>query len=103
MFSDEGTARLLAEVVEHLESGKVEQARLTLLEKLDFDRMLRPVHDPSRTREFIDPAAAFGVDRVHQTGDQIRQCLRAIGANDLGPALKFAKAAAARWSRKEAG
>jgi len=100
MLSEDAIAPLLAELVEHLESASLDQARLTIVGRLaDFERLTRPIADSTRTLQFIDPAADFGVDRVHETWDQIRQCLRAVNANNAKLALKCAKAATERWAR----
>lgn len=101
MFSEEGTSQLLAQVIEHLQSGNLEQAQFSL-DQLGFERMLKPIRDPAMgSRDFADPAAGFEVDRVHETGDQIRGCLRAIRRNDSGAALRFAEAAAVRWKKAQ--
>ena len=66
-LSDQGITQLLGQLCEHLGKGDAEQADMTL-KVLEFERLLKPIEDPTRRRRFIDPAEPFGVERVHETG-----------------------------------
>jgi len=90
--------RLLEQTVEHLEAGNPEQAEATL-DVLDFERLLHPIKGSGAEHRFVDPAASFGVERVHETGDHVRSCIAALAAGDFEAALEAARAAAARWAK----
>lgn len=102
MLNDQGIADTLRNALDHLRQGNLEQAAAHL-KGMRFDRLLKPIRDPSvhpsRRVHFIDPAASFGAERVHETGDHIRACLDAIAANDRTRAIAAAEDAAARWAQ----
>lgn len=98
MLNEESITRFLQGVISHLEGGNLEQAEAHL-QILDFERLLHPIRGHSAHRQFLDPAEAFGVERVHETGDYIRMCARAERTGDIDTALNAARAALARWSQ----
>jgi hypothetical protein len=99
MLSDRGIAQLIADVIQHLGAGNVEEASRTW-KTSEFERLMNPIRDPTQNLRFRDPAVEFGKERVYQTGKEMRLCLRAIEADDNGLALASAKAARDRWNRE---
>lgn len=79
MLNESAISEALENCVAHLERDNLDQAEATL-RVLDFDRLLKPIEDPSkqRQRRFVDPAEGYGVERVHETGDHIHACFSAI-------------------------
>jgi hypothetical protein len=101
MLNEQSIPQALRDLVDHLSNGNLNQAKETL-EELEFERLLKRNADPSKgPSRSIDPAEAFGVDRVRQTGDRLRRCSSAIRSGDREGALREAQAAAVRWSDAE--
>jgi hypothetical protein len=101
VFSDEGTLQLLDELVEQLASGEFARARIIILKRLDYERMLRATWDATAiSLPPVDPLALKDADRTYETGVQLWRCLSAIEDKDLEAAIKLAKAASARWDRR---
>ena len=99
MLSEESIVRFLQGIISHLENGNLEQAEAHL-DILDFERLLHPIRGDSANRQFVDPAEGFGVERVHETGDRIRECALAVRAGDNNAALYAARAALMRWNQE---
>jgi hypothetical protein len=87
IINDEGTAQVLAEMIEHIAHADLLQAEAILVQQLDFERFLHPIR------------AEYGTRRVTETGSWIRRCRSAIKEGNSEAALKFAKEAAARWAK----
>lgn len=101
ILNEGSIAQVLRELVAHLSGGNLDQAQAAL-ETMEFERLLRPVKDRSKgSHQFFDPSEEFGPERVHQSGDHLRECLSAIQREDNGRALHEAEAAAARWGLTE--
>jgi hypothetical protein len=65
---------------------------------LNFERLLLPGKD-QRTLQVVDRGQAFGVERVRETGEQIRLCETALGKSDAEGALAAILAALVRWQQ----
>jgi hypothetical protein len=101
LFSDEGTIQLLDELVEQLASGELARARITIRDRLDYERMLRASWDATASlTPPADPVALENADRAYETGIQLWRCLGALEHKDLDAALKIARGASARWDRR---
>jgi hypothetical protein len=61
MLNEESVGASLQELVAALATGNYEDAKETLLE-LNFNRLRRPVEDPSKVRVFVDPSVGLGTD-----------------------------------------
>jgi hypothetical protein len=98
MLNDQSIADALGDVIEHLQQQNLEQAEATL-EVLNFERLLKPIPDPSKGRSlhFVDPAEDLETERVHETGDHIGACRAALATGDKSSALAEAEKAYARW------
>jgi hypothetical protein len=99
-LTNSGIAETLAEVVTELKEGRIEQTA-TRLRRLDFERLMRPIVDPTDRKRSSDPGTAFGLDRVHETGHLIRACLVQLKQGYHSDALVSAQAALLRWGKKK--
>lgn len=100
MLNEDSIKQALRELIAHLNAGELDQAKATL-EVLGFERLLHPIQRNDKgPMEFFDSAQSFGTERVHKTGDHIRQCLFAIKREDRESALREAEAAAKRWNEE---
>jgi hypothetical protein len=97
MLSDQVIRTHLEGLCQHLRRRNAEQARRTL-DLLNFERLLRPIEDETHRLHFIDPAAPFGVERVHKTGKHLQRCRSALVRGDIQDALDSAEEALARWT-----
>jgi hypothetical protein len=100
MLSEQGITDMLQGLGQHLRQRNADQAEICL-DGLSFERLLRPIEDPTRRLHFIDPAEPFGVERVHETGEYLRRCRSALTRRDLEYALVSAEHALERWRRLE--
>jgi hypothetical protein len=97
MLNEQSIQEALDRIVKHLSEGDAESAEFAI-QDLGFDRLTRPIEDRSKQRMFVDPAAAFGVQRVHEVWDAVSACRGFMLAGDLSRALERARRAVARWN-----
>jgi hypothetical protein len=96
ILNEQTITRHLQEAHAHLAAANQEEADMTL-DVLEFERLLKPIEDPSKVRMFIDPAESFGVERVNRTAYYIRKCRLDITAGLLDAALDNADRALQCW------
>ncbi len=96
-LSEKSIRELLEEAVNRIRKKNLIGALDTLI-YLNFQQLLFPSKD-QRTLVLVDRAHVFGVDRVRETGDQIRLCEAALRDYDAERALEAGKAALARWQQ----
>jgi hypothetical protein len=96
LLNEQSIEQHLREAHKHLVVSNLKQAEMTL-DVLEFERLLKPIEDPSKVRMFIDPAESFGVERVNRTADYIRKCRRDITAGLLDAARDNADWALQCW------
>lgn len=62
MLNEQSIRETLERIVNQLSEGDAESANFAI-EDLGLDRLTQPIEDRSKHRMFVDPAAAFGVDK----------------------------------------
>ena len=99
MLNQESITERLREIIRHLEGGSLEQAAAAL-DIPGFERLMRPVRRPDKGPiQFVDPAAGFGVQRVHATGGHIGALRSALRNGNADRALEAARLALESWTR----
>jgi hypothetical protein len=101
MLSKGSIRNLIKQLVTDLESGNLEAAADTL-ESLEFDRLLRPIPDPSKSPSpAILPWKELGLNGVcvSDVGAHLEEVGYSIQIGDTKPALTKAQRALERWDR----
>jgi hypothetical protein len=96
-LTEESILQALEEAASRIRKRNLNGARDTLI-YLNFERLLLPGKD-QRTLQVVDRGQAFGVERVRETGEQIRLCETALGKSDAEGALAAILAALVRWQQ----
>jgi hypothetical protein len=97
VLTEDSIKRTLEGVIDDIRQEHLDAAQARL-DDLGFERLLKPIPDASRGRRlFTDPAAPFGVERVHRTGGHLGQCRAALRRGNGKGALQAAISALQRW------
>ena len=100
ILNEESIHEVLEETLTHLNAGDGDQA-IEALNELGFERLRRPMADPSKGSEvrFIDPAEAsgLGVDRVNDVGKSLKRVALLIQDGNTSSAAREANVALERW------